>query len=155
MVHQKSTIVKYGQKDVFFYHVNTFTFEKRRKFICVHKQCFDITTFINTYVGLRYSSIVHSNGFVALWHSWILKFIILQWLSHISFHHVVRIFFIYIVVWQKKWFKPSTFYILMWNVMSHCHVYQCLHFTVTLSRVISHYDVKPWFVIVFGWYMLT
>ena len=47
-------------------------------------------TFINTYVGLRHSSIVHSNGFVALWHSWILKFIIPQWLSHISFHHVVR-----------------------------------------------------------------
>ena len=28
-------------------------------------------------------------------------------------------------------------------IMSHCVVYQGLHFTVTLSRVISHYDVKP------------
>ena len=39
--------------------------------------------------------------------------------------------------------------------MLHCHVYQDLHFTVMLSRVISHYDIKPWFVIVFGWYMST
>ena len=142
-------MVKYGQKDVFSCHVNTLTFEKRKKFICVHKHCFDITTFINTYVGLWHSSIVHSNGFVALWHSCILKFIMPQRLSHISCHHVVRIFFIYIyiyiyiVVWQKKWFKPSTFYILMWNVMSHCDVYQGLCFTTMLSRVISHYDVKP------------
>ena len=56
----KSTMVKYVQKDVFFYHVNTFTFEKRKKFIFVQKKCFDITTFINANVGLRHSSIVHS-----------------------------------------------------------------------------------------------
>ena len=34
------------------------------------------------------------------------------------------------------------------RVMSHCDVHQGLRFTVTLSRVISHYDVKPWFVTV-------
>jgi len=34
------------------------------------------------------------------------------------------------------------------RVMSHCDVYQGLRFTMTLSRVISHYDVKPWFVTV-------
>ena len=48
----KSTMVKYGQNDVFFFHVKTFNFKKRKNFIYVHKQCFDITTFINTYVGL-------------------------------------------------------------------------------------------------------
>ena len=41
------------------------------------------------------------------------------------------------------------------RVMSHCDVYQCWRFSVMLSRVISHYDVKPWFVTVFGWYMST
>ena len=46
-------MVKCGQNDVFLCHVKTFTFEKQKKFICVHKQCFDITAFINTYVGLQ------------------------------------------------------------------------------------------------------
>ena len=32
------------------------------------------------------------------------------------------------------------------RVMSHSDVYQGLRFTVMLLRVISHYDVKPWFV---------
>ena len=32
--------------------------------------------------------------------------------------------------------------------MSHYDVYQGICFTVTLSRVISHYGVKPWFVTV-------
>ena len=57
---------------------------------------------------------------------------------------------IYIVVWQNKWFKQSTFYIVMYNFMSHCDVYQGLHFIATLTRVISHYDVKPWFVCLVG-----
>ena len=39
--------------------------------------------------------------------------------------------------------------------MSHCDIHQGLHFTTTLSRVISDYDVNPWFVTVFGWYMST
>ena len=38
--------------------------------------------------------------------------------------------------------------------MSHCDVYQGLRFSATLSSVITHYDIKPWFVIVFDWYML-
>ena len=38
----KSTMVKYGQNDIFFYPIKTFTFEKRKKFMSVHKQCFDI-----------------------------------------------------------------------------------------------------------------
>ena len=32
------------------------------------------------------------------------------------------------------------------RVMSHCDVFQCWRFTMMLSRVISHYNVKPWFV---------
>ena len=39
--------------------------------------------------------------------------------------------------------------------MSHCDVYQGLRFAATLSRVISHYDVKSLFVTVFGQYMST
>ena len=34
------------------------------------------------------------------------------------------------------------------RVLLHCDVYQGLHFTMTLSRVISHYKIKPWFVTV-------
>ena len=34
------------------------------------------------------------------------------------------------------------------RVMSHCDVYQGLCFTMMLSRVISHYNIKPWFVTV-------
>ena len=37
--------------------------------------------------------------------------------------------------------KPSTFYIVMWNVMSHCDVYQGLHFTRTLSSVKYHITI--------------
>ena len=39
--------------------------------------------------------------------------------------------------------------------MSHYDVYQGIHFTMTLSMAISHYDVNPWFVTVFDWYMST
>ena len=39
--------------------------------------------------------------------------------------------------------------------MSDCDAYQGLRFTATLSRVLSHYDIKPWFVTVFGWYIST
>ena len=107
----KSTMVKYGQNYVFFCHVKTFTFEKWKKFICVHKQCFDIMTFINTYVGLWHSSIVHSLVVLLHWnihrndrniYSWILKFIIPRWLCHIIRHHVVRIFLIYITLFDKR-----------------------------------------------------
>ena len=49
----------------------------------------------------------------------------------------------------------NTVYVAYHNVMSHYDVYQGLRFTPTLSRVISHYDIKPWFVTVFGWYMST
>ena len=154
----KSTMVKYGQNDVFLYHVKTLLLKsEKNSFVYTNNVLIlrHVSLLINTYVGLWHSSLVHSNGFVALGHSWILKFIIPQFLSHIICYHVVRIFFIYIVVWQNKWFKPSTFYIVMWNVMSHCDVYQRLRFIVTLSRVISHYAIKPWFVTVFDWYMST
>ena len=46
-------------------------------------------------------------------------------------------------------------YVAYHNVMSHYDVYQGLPFTTTLSRVISHYDIKPWFATVFGRYMST
>ena len=46
-------------------------------------------------------------------------------------------------------------YVRYLNVMSHYVVYQGLRFSATLSRLISHYDIKPWFVTVFGWYMST
>ena len=49
----------------------------------------------------------------------------------------------------------NTVYVTYHNVMSHYDVYQGLRFTATLSRVISDYDIKPWLVIVFGWYMST
>ena len=49
----------------------------------------------------------------------------------------------------------NTVYVAYQNVMSHYDFYQGLRFTATLSRVISHYDIKPWFVTVFGWYMST
>ena len=71
----------------------------------VHKGIYWIMTFINTYVVLRNSSILHS--LMVLLHSdihcndrniysRILKFIITQRLSHIIRHHVVRIFLNYI-----------------------------------------------------------
>ena len=62
----------------------------------VHTRIYWITTFINTYVGLRHSSIVHSLMVLLHWdihhnnqniYSWILKFIIPQCLSHIIRHH--------------------------------------------------------------------
>jgi len=46
-------------------------------------------------------------------------------------------------------------YVRYLNVMSHYVVYQGLRFSATLSRLISHYDIKSWFVTVFGWYMST
>ena len=49
----------------------------------------------------------------------------------------------------------NTVYVTYQNVMSHYDVYQGLRFTVTLSRVISDYDIKPWLVTVYGWYMST
>ena len=49
----------------------------------------------------------------------------------------------------------NTVYVIYLNVMSHYVVYQGLRFTATLSRVISQYGIKPWFVTVFGLYMST
>jgi len=71
----------------------------------IHKGIYWIMTFIDTYVGLRNSSIMHSLMVLLHWdihrndqniYSWILKFIIPWWLCHIIRHHVVRIFLIYI-----------------------------------------------------------
>ena len=49
----------------------------------------------------------------------------------------------------------NTVYVAYHIVMSHYDVYQVLRFTATLSRVISDYDIKPWLVTVYGWYMST
>jgi len=48
----------------------------------------------------------------------------------------------HIVIFVKGYVTLS----YLWRVMPHCDVYQCWRFTMMLSRVISHYDVKPWFV---------
>ena len=49
----------------------------------------------------------------------------------------------------------NTVYVTYDIVMSHYDVYQGLRFTAMLSRVISDYDIKPWLVTVYGWYMST
>ena len=49
----------------------------------------------------------------------------------------------------------NTVYVRYLNVMSDYVVYQGLRFSATLSRLISHYDIKSWFVTVFGSYMST
>ena len=84
-----------------------------------------IMLFINGYIALWHSSMV--NSLMALSHCNI--YWRLRWIKHSTFVHALMVLshcdihrelcwismFIkeYIVVWQKKWFKPSTFYIVI------------------------------------------
>ena len=128
------------------WHIHNVTFDVDH---CnIHHGLSHILMFINMvmlhsdiYYGL-WCTLLFIKGYIALWHPSMVHS--LMALSHCNIHWCLRRIsrFTFHIHWCDSWMFIKFLYEISLYIMSHCVVYQGLRFTVTLSRVISHYDIK-------------